>query len=127
MSDQVREPATPCIAVAVHVKIEGLEGSPTHTPAAEGELQLVSGGHYEELIDTFKEDLIDWFGEVITSSPVSPESPLVLSCSHVSPESPLDRSSSPMSPVSPLVPSSSPMSPVSPLVPSSSPDTTLQL
>ncbi len=52
-------------------------------------------------MDVFQEDLIDWFGEVVLSSPEHLESP--------------------MSPVSPLVPSSSPVSPESPLVLSSSP------
>ncbi len=40
-----------------------------------------------------KEDLIDWFGEVILSSPLSP----------MSPESPLDLSSSPTSPKLPMI------------------------
>lgn len=46
----------------VPVEFEGLEGSPTHTPAAEGELQLVSGHYFEEPMDMFKEDLMDWVG-----------------------------------------------------------------
>ncbi len=91
-TDQGCEPATPCIAV----------------------------GDFEELMDIFKEDFIDWFGEVITSSPASP---LVPSSSPVSPESPLVPSSSPASlklppslPLPPLLkPASS--SALSPLVP----------
>ncbi len=72
-SDQVREPATSSVPEGVLVVIEGLEGSPAHTPATEGELQLVSGNHIEELMDIFERDLIDWFGEVLPSAPVSPE------------------------------------------------------
>lgn len=40
--DQVREPATSCVAVGVLVEIEGLEISPAYTPVAECELQLDS-------------------------------------------------------------------------------------
>ncbi len=36
----------PCTAVGLLVEIAGLEGSPAHTPAAEGELQLASGHYY---------------------------------------------------------------------------------
>ncbi len=96
-SDQVREQATLSVPKGVLVVIKGLEGSPAHSPATEGELQLVFGNHIEELID--------WFGEVLPSAPKSPVSPLV--------------PSSPESPVSSLVPSS-PESPASPLVPPSS-------
>ncbi len=104
-SDQVREQATLSVPEGVLVVIEGLEGSPAHSPATEGELQLVFGNHIEELMDIFEMDLIDWFGEVLPSAPKSPVSPLV--------------PSSPESPVSSLVPSS-PESPASPLVPPSS-------
>ncbi len=80
-SDQVREPATPSIPEGVLVEIEGLEGSPAHTPAAEVELQLATGLYIEELMDIFDMDLIDWVGEVIPSVPESPVSPLVPSSS----------------------------------------------
>ncbi len=73
-SDQVCEPATPGVLVV----IKGLEGSPAHTPVTEGELQLVSGSYKEEIVDIFKMDLIDWFGEVLTCDPESPASLLVL-------------------------------------------------
>ncbi|XP_058617738.1 uncharacterized protein LOC131531178 [Onychostoma macrolepis] len=104
-TDQVRELATSSVVEGVLVVLEGLEGSPAHTPTTEGELQLVSGRYEEERKDIFQMDLIDWFGEVQTCTPESPVSPLV--------------PSGPESPVSPLV-LSSPESPVSPLVPSSS-------
>ncbi len=83
-SDQVREPATLSVPEGVLVVIKGLEGSPVHIPATEGELQLVSGSYIEELLDIFNTDLIDWFGEVLPCTPESPTSPLVPS----SPESP---------------------------------------
>ncbi len=57
--------------------IEGLEGSPAHTPVTEGELHRVSGSYKEKLMDIFKMDLIDWFGEVLTCAPESPASPAV--------------------------------------------------
>ncbi len=100
-TDQGCEPATLCIAVGLLVEIVGLEGSPAHTPAAEGELQLTcSWQYYEELLDCFnQEDLIDWFGKIITSSPMSPLFP---------PSSPVCPSSSPMAPGSRLFPLSSP-------------------
>ncbi len=54
---------TPCDTMGILMEIEGLEGSPAHTPATEGELQLASGhNYYEELMDIFQLDLIDWFG-----------------------------------------------------------------
>ncbi|XP_058649111.1 proteoglycan 4-like [Onychostoma macrolepis] len=96
-SDQVREPATSSVAEGVLVELEGLEGSPAHTPTTEGVLQLISGKYEEELREIFQTDLIDWWGEVQTCVPESPVSLLVPS----SPES-----SVPESPVSPLVPSS---------------------
>ncbi|KTF99450.1 hypothetical protein cypCar_00041706 [Cyprinus carpio] len=100
VTDQVYEPATPCV-VGLLVEIEGMEESTAHTPVTEGELHLVSGNYMEELMDVFQMDLIDWFGEVIPNSPVSPLVP-----------------PSPESPASPLVPPS-PESPVSLLVPTS--------
>ncbi len=81
-----------------------------HTPTAEGELQLASGSYFEELMDIFQKDLINWFGEVVPSSPKPPLSP-------TSPESPLVPSSSPASPGSLLVPSSSLASPKLPVTP----------
>ena len=45
-TDQVCEPATPCV-VGLLVEIEGVEESPAHTPATEGELHLVSGKYIE--------------------------------------------------------------------------------
>uniref|UniRef100_A0A673G649 Sprouty-related, EVH1 domain-containing protein 2 n=1 Tax=Sinocyclocheilus rhinocerous TaxID=307959 RepID=A0A673G649_9TELE len=91
----------------------------THTPAAEGELQLASGSYLEELMDIFDVDLIDWFGEVI---PNSSESPLVLpsSCSPEFPPSlslppPLLKpaSSSVLPPLVPVSPSAHPQSALS--------------
>ncbi|KAI2653949.1 7,8-didemethyl-8-hydroxy-5-deazariboflavin synthase [Labeo rohita] len=82
-SDQVQEPATSPIPEGGLVGIEGLEGSPTHTPTNEGELQLVTEHYYEDIMDCFnEEDLIDWVGEVMSSSPLSS---LVPSSSPVSP------------------------------------------
>ncbi|XP_016110248.1 vegetative cell wall protein gp1-like [Sinocyclocheilus grahami] len=106
-SNQVREPITSPVPKGVLVEIEGLEGSPTHTPAAEGELQLASGMYYEELMDIFQMDLIDWFGEVLPSSTASPLVP-PSSCSPVFPPSlplppPLQKPVSSSAP-SPLVP-----------------------
>ncbi len=100
-SGQVCEPATQSVSKGVLVAIEGLEGSPTHTPAAEGKLQLATGIYIEELIDILDMDLIDWFGEVIMSVPESPVSPLVPSSSE-SPASLLvpTRSSAPVFPPS---------------------------
>ncbi len=55
-SDQVREPATPSIALGVLVEFEGMVLNPVHSPTAEGELQLDL-----EKTDCFKqEDLIVW-------------------------------------------------------------------
>ncbi|XP_016124666.1 uncharacterized protein [Sinocyclocheilus grahami] len=114
LSDQVREPATSPVPKGVLVEIEGLQGSPAHTPAAEGELQLVTGPHYEELMDCFKVDLIDWFGEALASSPTSPLVPSS-SCPPVSPPSlPL------LPPLKELVSSSAP-SPLVPVSPSAHP------
>uniref|UniRef100_A0A673GAA5 Sprouty-related, EVH1 domain-containing protein 2 n=1 Tax=Sinocyclocheilus rhinocerous TaxID=307959 RepID=A0A673GAA5_9TELE len=53
----------------------------THTPAAEGELQLASGSYLEELMDIFDVDLIDWFGEVIPNSSESPLTVPMFPCS----------------------------------------------
>ncbi len=105
-SDQVREPATSSVPEGVLVEIEGLEGSPAHTPAAEGELQLATGKYIEELLDIFEVDLIDWVGEVVPPSSCTPVSPLV--------------PPSPESPASPLAPSSY-CAPVFPPSPTSSP------
>ena len=68
-TDQVCEPATPCV-VGRLVEIEGVEERPAHTPATEGELHAVSGKYTEKLMD-----LIDWFGEVIPD----PSVPFLLS------------------------------------------------
>ncbi|KAI2661126.1 DNA adenine methyltransferase YhdJ [Labeo rohita] len=57
---------------------EMIEGSPAHT----------FGHNIEELMDIFKEDLIDWVGEVLSSSPLFPEPLLVLSSSTASPHPP---------------------------------------
>ncbi len=43
LSNQVREPATSPFPKGVLVEIEYFEGSPAHTPATEGELQMASG------------------------------------------------------------------------------------
>ncbi|XP_052461335.1 uncharacterized protein LOC128019410 [Carassius gibelio] len=56
-TDQVCEPATLCI-VGVLVEIEGVEESPAHTPATEGELYAVSESHMEQVLD-----LMDWSTE----------------------------------------------------------------
>ncbi|XP_052423225.1 uncharacterized protein LOC127966349 [Carassius gibelio] len=56
-TDQVCEPATLCI-VGVLVEIEGVEESPAHTPATEGELFAVSESHMEQVLD-----LMDWSTE----------------------------------------------------------------
>lgn len=55
----------------VLMELEGLEDSPTHTPDAVCESDLVSGGHFVVLKDLFEENLIDWFGEVIPNTPKS--------------------------------------------------------
>lgn len=39
---------TRCILVGMLMEYKGMEGSPTHTPAAEGELDLASGNNYSE-------------------------------------------------------------------------------
>ncbi len=111
------------------MEIKGLEGSPYHTPAAEGELQLASGSHCEELMDIFQEDLIDWFGKVVPSSPepplfpMSPGSPLVPSSSPVSPKLPETLKLPPILPLPPpLMPaSSSALSALVPVSPSAHP------
>ncbi|XP_026059300.1 vegetative cell wall protein gp1-like [Carassius auratus] len=112
-TDQVCEPATPCI-VGVLVEIEGVEESPAHTPATEGELYAISGKNMEQLMD-----LMDWSMEVIPNFPVSPLVPS-------SPDSPVYPLSLPLLPPPvissapfPLVPSSHEFS-VSPLIPPSS-------
>lgn len=48
------------------MELEGWEEIPT---------ELASGGYFEELKDLFKEDLMDFFGEIIPSTTVSPASP----------------------------------------------------
>lgn len=42
MSDQVCESATLCVAMGMLMEFEGVDCSPTHTPATEGELPLAS-------------------------------------------------------------------------------------
>ncbi len=49
-TDQVCEPATPCI-VGIIVEIEGMEDNPAHTPTTEGELLIDS-----ELLDCLSEE-----------------------------------------------------------------------
>lgn len=62
VSDQVRVPATSCIAEGILVETDSLKESP--------------GGYLKALMDSFEEDLIDWFGEVKPKVPVSPAPPV---------------------------------------------------
>ncbi|XDV39813.1 hypothetical protein PO909_009000 [Leuciscus waleckii] len=101
----VLEPATADVIEGVLMELEGSEDSPAHNPAAVCESDLVSGGHFDDLKDLFEENLIDWFGEVISNTPESPAPP-------VSPAFP----EPPAFPVSPA-PSVSPASPGSPVCP----------
>lgn len=86
-SKQVCEPATPFIAEGVLLELKGWEESPTNNPTAVNEIMMDSGKYYDELKEIFEEDLIYFFGEFITSSPVSPEF-LVYPAPPVSPEFP---------------------------------------
>ncbi|XDV22394.1 hypothetical protein PO909_027295 [Leuciscus waleckii] len=80
-SDQVRKPATPRIAEGGLVEFRAWEDSPVHFPTAECENELASGSYFDELKDIFEELLIDFFEEIIPSSPVSPALPVSFSSS----------------------------------------------
>ncbi|ROI15999.1 hypothetical protein DPX16_14211 [Anabarilius grahami] len=96
-SDQVHEPAAPCVTEGVLVEFEGWDESPTHNPTAVDVISMDSGKYikdvFEEVIPLFLPSLL------VPPSPEFSVSPLVLS--------------SPDSPVTPLVPPS-PMSSVNP-------------
>lgn len=52
-SDLVREPAPTSVPEGVLVEYEGMEGSPAHIPAAEGELHQASIKYFEDLEKDF--------------------------------------------------------------------------
>lgn len=65
------------------MELEGCEDSPAHNHTAMCEYELASGGYFEELKDIVEDNLIDFFGEIIPSPPVSPAPPYLQSSQYL--------------------------------------------